>query len=164
MDEKIFFMIFNFGKHNKTLHSLAYAVAKCSGGFFTAVYIGLIVYTYINHISLLAPILAIPLIVLALNIGLRKAIKRTRPYKKHNLVLPFKTKDKYSMPSNHVASAVIIALMCFFVYMPLGIIMFVVSLVTGISRIIIGVHYPLDILSGVLISLFLGVVLYIVII
>lgn len=86
--------------------------------------------------------------------ALKRIVNRPRPYKTLEGAIAIKPpKCKYSLPSGHSSSAMSIALVlsCFF---PLLTLLFVlVALLVGISRILLGCHYPSDVLVGVLISI-----------
>ncbi len=85
---------------------------------------------------------------------------RTRPYQKYNFqpitskLFSFQTKIHNSFPSRHAAalSSVAIVLMILFPYVGLGFLLPMLVL-TGFGRVILGYHYPTDILAGVFIGL-----------
>ena len=66
-----------------------------------------------------------------------------------------------AFPSDHTAVAVAGALGYFYFVNPLtGLVLFVVALVIGISRIAAGVHYPLDVAASTLLGIATSTVLY----
>ena len=84
----------------------------------------------------------------------RKCYNRPRPYEGNDAIIPLISKDKkgQSFPSRHALSAAVIASACFYVYVPLGIIIAVISVVIAITRVIAGVHYPSDAAGGLIIG------------
>ena len=60
----------------------------------------------------------------------------------------------FSFPSDHTATAFVMGLMVFLDWRKFGLILLILSLIVGLSRIFVGVHYPLDILGGILTALF----------
>jgi len=60
----------------------------------------------------------------------------------------------FSFPSDHTAAAFVMGLMVFMDWKKFGSILLFFALIIGLSRIFIGVHYPLDILGGILTALF----------
>lgn len=164
MDEKLFHTIYNFGQKNKHLYNVCLFITKMSSSFFILIYSFFGLYLFITKDNRFLPYLGAPLFMLVLNISLRKIIHRQRPYITYNIDIPMEKKASFSMPSNHSASSCIIACAFYFIYKPLGIIIFICALFTGTSRIVTGLHYPLDILLAFLISIAVGIVSYIIII
>lgn len=92
---------------------------------------------------------------LSMQFLLKKKFKRNRP---QNHILSFTAKinpvGEFSFPSGHTASAFVMATILS-VYFPVLTPLFLFwALMIGISRILLGVHFPGDILAGI----FLGVV------
>lgn len=85
--------------------------------------------------------------------SIKRIINRPRPYKTLiNAKAINPPRCKYSFPSGHSSSALTIALVlaqCF----PLFSIFFIpFGILVGISRILLGFHYPSDVLAGFMIS------------
>lgn len=92
-------------------------------------------------------------------LGIVKAIayfySRPRPYLAHigAKELIFHRPD-YSFPSDHAAFVFAVSLTFYlFGYRKLGLVLFLVSLILVFSRVVVGVHYPIDVLAGALIGL-----------
>ncbi|NVJ59465.1 MAG: phosphatase PAP2 family protein [Gammaproteobacteria bacterium] len=85
---------------------------------------------------------------------LKNTIKRDRPAEKiatfKSLIQP---SDKFSFPSGHTAAAFVFASMFFMFYGLWSISFFIFAFLVGLSRILLGVHYPGDIAAGA----FLGI-------
>lgn len=94
----------------------------------------------------------------------RKGINAPRPYERYSIkpVIPKSTKGK-SCPSRHTACAFIIALAVLYVNVPLGICLLILSVFIGISRPVMGVHFPLDVTFAAVIAIVLGIIGFFVI-
>jgi len=68
-------------------------------------------------------------------------------------------KNFQSFPSGHTAIFFAIAMAIFYFNRKWGIIAFVVAVLVGLSRIYVGVHWPIDILAGALIGIISGIVI-----
>jgi undecaprenyl-diphosphatase len=78
---------------------------------------------------------------------------RQRPYVRfeeisHEMSPP----DRFSFPSGHTAGAFVIAFVFYYFYPFLFIPMLIIASVIGFSRIYLGLHYPTDVLAGVILG------------
>lgn len=70
-----------------------------------------------------------------------------RPYLTENIVPLFRDSG-YSFPSEHAAVCASIALAGYFMHKHLGYALMFFALLIGLSRIVIGTHYPMDVFAG----------------
>jgi undecaprenyl-diphosphatase len=63
-------------------------------------------------------------------------------------IVPLYMESTYSFPSSHAAIFASLALSLYFVHKRFGLLFIVIALLIGLSRIVIGVHYPVDVISG----------------
>ena len=105
---------------------------------------------------------AVPAVFFILLSVLRKWINRPRPYETWNLC-PLIQKDTSgkSMPSRHVFSCAVIAMAFLSVSLPAGIFFLIWSCVLALVRVLGGVHYPSDVLAGLLIGILAGVLIFV---
>ncbi len=88
-------------------------------------------------------------------LGLKLLFKRKRPYHESNKIKNYSNKehtsitDIYSFPSGHTFLATIFSLLMLKKY-PSEFLFNIVSVLVGFSRIFLGVHYPTDILGGMM--------------
>jgi undecaprenyl-diphosphatase len=80
--------------------------------------------------------------------GLKNAIRRPRPFhasKVPSVILP---SDQFSLPSGHSAAAFVFATTVAQFYPEYGILAYFLAASIGASRVVLGVHYPTDIVAG----------------
>ena len=100
------------------------------------------------------PVTVPPAVGFALVSLLRILVNRQRPYEVLGIepLLEKKTKGK-SMPSRHLFSAFSIAVVFFYLCPAAGIAGAVLGVLLGLCRVILGVHFPSDVLVGALVGL-----------
>jgi undecaprenyl-diphosphatase len=117
--------------------------------------IGLLVYFtqpigYLDFIKtgLLAFLLELPCFML-----LKAAIRRDRPFVRipdcESIIKP---SDKFSMPSGHTAAAFLMAGVISYFYMEYIILVYLWAFAIGTSRVVLGVHYPSDVIAGAMLG------------
>ncbi len=98
------------------------------------------------------------LTIAVVTVGINKMIElsffRERPFVNYDVnLLSDKAHDDPSFPSNHAGGAFALALTMFWKHRKAGAIFLVFALFMALSRLFIGVHYPLDVTVGALIAL-----------
>jgi phosphatidylglycerophosphatase B len=95
---------------------------------------------------------------------LRFALNKPRPYDEF-AIHPLVRKDVHglSFPSRHVFSAAVIAASLAYVNLPLGIAAYVLVALIAAVRVIGGVHYPRDVIAGILLGTACALMGYLVI-
>ncbi len=85
---------------------------------------------------------------------------RARPFiilEEVNLLLPYK--ESFSFPSGHTAFVFAIATIIYFKNKKVGKFFYLLSFLVGLSRIIVGAHWPLDIFAGALLGIASGIII-----
>lgn len=111
----------------------------------------LLLYTFFYKNEMCIPCILIPASGFILLSFIRKKINKKRPYEVLNITPIIKKDTKgNSMPSRHVFSLSIIACSWFVVSPMIGTILIICSILIAIIRVIGGVHYPSDVIVGML--------------
>jgi membrane-associated phospholipid phosphatase len=162
MDKHILLIIYMYAKKNKVFGGvMRFAYTFSSAAFFLVYYAGAM-YFAITDVKMLVPYTVTPFCILVVNRIIRKIVKRKRPF---HVLTDFitvpenrKNSKSYSFPSNHSSSASAIAFACLLVSTPFGACAFVLAVITGLSRITQGVHYPSDVAAGFIISAVISII------
>lgn len=104
---------------------------------------------------------AVPLITFIFITGARKIIDRPRPYEVMKFTpVSFKKNLKagQSFPSRHTGCAAVIAIAILAYDLPLGLVMLLLAILVGLSRIIAGVHYISDVCAGMALGIIIGLI------
>ena len=100
---------------------------------------GLFFYTAIMAYALEIPIYLI----------LKQLFKRPRPeITLTNFTALITPSDKFSLPSGHTAAAFLMAVIIYHFYPTFGLLAIIWASMVGLSRVLLGVHYPSDVLLG----------------
>lgn len=149
--------IVGFFKRNKPCNTVLKLCYNFLPFIMFASYGILIVFMFFSDIKIFARITLSPLTVFAIVTFFRKIFNRPRPYEKFATTSVFgKNKKGESMPSRHTACAFIIAMAFMYVSIPLGIAYLIISTLIMISRVLAGVHFISDVITGMAISLLYG--------
>ncbi len=87
---------------------------------------------------------------------------RPRPFTSlgvQNIVNPLSAK---SFPSDHTMTVFVASMCVYFYNKKLGLILLGLSLLVGLGRIFVGVHYPLDVVGGIIVGLFTATIFYLI--
>ena len=122
----------------------------------------LLIWIVINQRNFFLKALLVPAVTFVILSLVRNEINRSRPYEKWQIdpLIHKNTKGK-SMPSRHLFSSAVIAMVFLYVNPVTGIIALILSGLDGILRVIGGVHYPSDVCAGFLCGVLAGLLLWI---
>lgn len=82
--------------------------------------------------------------------SIKRIVRRTRPYWLIEDAIPVHPpKCQYSFPSGHTASAMTLAFMLSYYFHSMALVFMALGGIVAISRMVLGVHYPSDVLAGV---------------
>lgn len=82
---------------------------------------------------------------------------RPRPYQVHQDILLTGTPlDKFSFPSGHTLHAVVFTVVALSHYPQMSFVLVPFTLMVALSRVVLGLHYPSDVLAGALLGSLIG--------
>lgn len=103
---------------------------------------------------------AVPLAVLVASHlviqGAKRSIGRPRPSRSHIHASLIDEPDRFSFPSGHSAAAMSVALGFAYAFPDLAAPLVMLAVLVGLSRVVLGVHYPGDVFVGQLIAIVTG--------
>ena len=150
IDLALFNKVFGYGKARQALTQTALAVSK-SGDGYAQLLSPLLVWL---SGSIFAPTYALALAV-AFSVErfsyyiLKNSLKRLRPCDLtpsiHSLLT---ASDKFSFPSGHTSAAFCLCVMTSLMFGGVSAILFIWAAAVGLSRVIVGVHFPGDVVAG----------------
>jgi len=90
--------------------------------------------------------------------GLKRWTRRPRPFRTHDAIIPYVAPlDEFSFPSGHTLHAVSFTLNALAYYPMLAPLLVPFTVLVMLSRIVLGLHYPSDVLAATVIGSLLGV-------
>lgn len=152
MNYELFTLINNMSLQNHTLDQIMIAISQYVPIIMSAYLILLITWSFIykdrsllkNAIS----VISLLGITLGVNYGLEHLIYMPRPFVEHTVHLVIPHSATSSFPSTHAMATMAIALGVHHYYKRIGSVFIALSILTGLSRIYLGHHYPFDVIGG----------------
>ena len=152
LDRALFRVVFRLKWAPLTVVMRAFTVVGTAGFLWGALAAGAFVLTGFRLSNLLIPWVAVAL-SWTLAEGAKYLFNRARPFIDDTEVAPLiKTPSSSSFPSGHSATAAAGALTLSVVYPALAPALVLSGFLVALSRVYLGVHYPFDVLAGVLIG------------
>ena len=161
MNKRLFEKIYFFTAKNKWAEKTAVFITQLSKPAFIIIYIAGILTLYATGKEGTVKMIAVPFFTLVFNTILRKLLNKPRPFLTDGVEKLVEHGESGSFPSNHACSSMIISLSYILVCPRAVLPLIIFSFFTGLSRIMTGVHYPLDVLCGWLISLISGCIFFV---
>lgn len=91
---------------------------------------------------------------------IKRVIQSPRPFEVLDVNLLINESSKFSFPSGHTIFLFTFSTIIFIYDKKLGAVLFFLSALVGVSRVIVGVHWPVDILGGAIIGILFGFTFY----
>lgn len=121
------------------------------------VFVGVILLFFKKHRKLgICMLVALLLTALLGEVVLKNMIGRLRPFVEHNFNLIIPPPGGYSFPSGHTASSFCSAFIIYRYDKRFGILAYILAFLIAFSRIYLLVHYPTDILGGIILGSIVG--------
>ena len=101
-------------------------------------------------------------LIIICNVLLKPVIKRMRPFDRYQdiIVLLDKIPKDYSFPSGHTGASFAFATTVFLYDKKLGALAYILALCIAYSRMYLGVHYPTDIIGGVILGSGIAILIF----
>ncbi|WP_395342407.1 phosphatase PAP2 family protein [Ningiella sp. W23] len=155
-DTRLFFWLFRLTK-NRSCRPIIW-VSKTGDGYLYFV-IGVALWafepdygTLFLFTTLMAYSLELPIYII-----LKSTLRRPRPCDfLHNMTSHITPADKFSLPSGHTAAAWLMSTIVAYFYPPFWFIAYGWASMIGISRVLLGVHYPSDVLAGMTLGILIA--------
>lgn len=162
MNKLLFDKIYFFTVKNKQAKQLAIFISNFSKPAFIIIYILGIIALLIHGGEGVAEVTAVPCFTLFFNTAVRKYLNMPRPFLRDDVSKLVEHENSGSFPSNHACSSMIISLSYLIIYPTIVPYLILFAFFTGLSRVMTGVHYPLDVICGWLLSLFIGLTFFVI--
>jgi undecaprenyl-diphosphatase len=143
------------------IRAVAVVLAHSGDSWFWVVGLGLVWWLGTDYWKRLALVMIIGIVITALVVLLIKfTVRRSRPEGEWGRI--YRSTDPHSFPSGHAArSAMLTVLALGSGPIWLGLLLLVWAPLVGLARIILGVHYPSDVLAGMALGIVMGVLILI---
>ncbi|MBP2024522.1 phosphatase PAP2 family protein [Peptoniphilus stercorisuis] len=89
---------------------------------------------------------------------LKPYFSRIRPYIEHSVPIIVNPPSGYSFPSGHTYSAFAAATAVYLNNKKWGVVFFIFAFIMGFSRMYLYVHYPTDVLAGIVLGIIIGII------
>ena len=152
MDENLFFRLYSLTMESDFLGEWMVFITNASSTLFVLIYLALLLTLLIRKNRNIVPALGGPFMAFILVYVIRIFYQRPRPFMALDIESLIYHEASGSLPSMHATSAFAIAAAVYLVHEKLGLTALALAALTGISRVMVGVHFPLDILTGALLS------------
>ena len=107
----------------------------------------------------IAMLIALTFALVVGNLCIKQIVMRPRPFVTYkNLIALVDPGDQWSFPSGHTLSSFAAATALWFFHRKTGFLALIVAALIGLSRLYACVHYPTDVLAGMLIGIVCGLV------
>ena len=145
---------FNRASHRRELERLFAVVSRLGDGvFWYTLMLALLIVQGQAALPAVARMLAAGAVALALYKWLKSRTTRPRPCVRHDRIrTSVAPLDEYSFPSGHTLHAVSFSIVAIYHYPALAWLAVPFTVLVALSRMVLGLHYPSDVLAGALLG------------
>lgn len=156
MDNKIFELFFNLSQ-DKTIEGVAFFTSYILPYVLVLSLVYYVLFKAHKKISTFSYLFLSGFSALFLSEGIKMFLVKNRPFVDLNLI-PIYTENSFSFPSTHTTLFFALATSLLFLNKKWSIFFFFCAILIGISRIVLGLHYPIDVLGGIILGVFIGLI------
>ena len=160
LDTYLFKQFYYFASRNPLVEKVMVLFTNWSSKIFYLFYISFILFLIIQGNEKIIPFIFGPASGFVLAMGMRRLWKRERPFAMLKVPSLIPHGKDYSFPSMHASSAFVIAASMWHISRSIGAGVLLLAGLTSLSRVMVGVHYPLDILVGCALGVFISTVTF----
>lgn len=144
-------ILFNKFNHKRLLNRFFAVISRLGNGVFWYVLIALLPLIYgIQGVKTAIHMMIVAIVLLVIYRRLKSATHRVRPYRYNNNILQnVAALDQFSFPSGHTMHAVGFTSVLLPYYPEWYWLVVPFTVLVGLSRLILGLHYPSDVLAGI---------------
>lgn len=146
-----------YGARPRICHAFALVSRLGDGAFWYALMLLLPMFDAGAGLQASLHLALVGLVSLALYRGLKQYTRRPRPFARHrSITAHIAPLDEFSFPSGHTLHAIAFALVATHHYPMLGWVLWPFAALVATSRVVLGLHYPSDVLAATAIAIALG--------
>jgi undecaprenyl-diphosphatase len=157
--ELVWCLQFNRAAHKQRLESLFAIVSRLGDGiFWYGLLVSLLLARGLSALPAVGHMLAVGILGLTLYGWIKAKTGRVRPCVHNTLIrATVAALDQYSFPSGHTLYAVAFSMVVSYYYPRLAWLVVPFTVLVALSRLVLGLHYPSDVLAGALLGAALAV-------
>ncbi len=146
VDYKLFSLINNLAFQNSILDKFFVFVS------FSGIIILIVMILYLRNKNLIVKGFIVMAVVQVIDLIINLIYFRPRPFMEHEVNLLIEHDPDSSFPSGHAFRNFALAQLLYLHNKKFGIIALIIAFLVAFSRIFVGVHYPSDVLAGIIIG------------
>ncbi|TCK98189.1 undecaprenyl-diphosphatase [Natranaerovirga hydrolytica] len=156
IDVRLFDFLFGISSEYTFVGHTMLWITEISSMLFAGIYVVAIIKLLLDKDKRIIPLIIGPAFALFTVQLIRYFYVRPRPFVAMELESLLSHSANGSFPSQHAVSAFVIATVVLCCFYPVGKLVIALAILTALSRVMVGVHYPLDVMMGAFIGIAIG--------